>query len=209
MASDEEKIAALKAIRDKARASRLETGEDGTFAVYDEEEDENLRRAYPEYAAGGNIRTEEEEPAEDDNDVSSREEAFAADEYLPEDDDEYDERERYEDPAGYDDEEDYDRPADDESGRRSADDDEADDEEGIAAPMMKRIMPLPATIMTTGIMTVRRKMSGILTIMMKMKKAAERLKTKNCRCRRTTMTTAAAPIPGMPFPVRQRMTCRY
>ena len=66
MASDEEKIAALKAIRDKARASRLETGEDGTFAVYDEEEDENLRRAYPEYAAGGNIRTEEEEPAEDD-----------------------------------------------------------------------------------------------------------------------------------------------
>ena len=48
MASDEEKIAALKAIRDKARASRLETGEDGTFAVYDEEEDENLRRAYPE-----------------------------------------------------------------------------------------------------------------------------------------------------------------
>ena len=94
MATDEEKIAALKAIRDKARASRLETGEDGTFAVYDEEEDENLRRAYPEYAAGGNIRTEEEEPAEDDNDVSSREEAFAADEYLPEDDDEYDERER-------------------------------------------------------------------------------------------------------------------
>ena len=100
MASDEEKIAALKAIRDKARASRLETGEDGTFAVYDEEEDESLRRAYPEYAAGGSIRTEEEEPAEDDNDVSSREEAFAADEYLPEDDDEYDERERYEDPAG-------------------------------------------------------------------------------------------------------------
>lgn len=75
MASDEEKIAALKAIRDKARASRLETGEDGTFAVYDEEEDENLRRAYPEYTAGGNIRTEEEEPAEDDDDVSSREEA--------------------------------------------------------------------------------------------------------------------------------------
>ena len=106
MASDEEKIAALKAIRDKARASHLETGEDGTFAVYDEEEDENLRRAYPEYVAGGNIRAEEEEPAEDDNDVSSREEAFAADEYLPEDDDEYDERERYEDPAGYDDEED-------------------------------------------------------------------------------------------------------
>ena len=128
MASDEEKIAALKAIRDKARASRLETGEDGTFAVYDEEEDENLRRAYPEYAAGGKARTGEDEPAEDDNEASSRGEAFSADEYLPEDDDEYDERERYDDPAGYDDEEDYDRQADDESGRRS-DDDEADDEE--------------------------------------------------------------------------------
>lgn len=101
------------------------------------------------------------------------------------------------------------RAGGDESGRRSAMMTKRTMRRGIAAPMMKRIMPLPETIMTTGIMTVRRKMSGILTIMMKMKKAAERLKTKNCRCRRTTMTTAAAPIPGRPFPVRQRMTCRY
>lgn len=129
MASDEEKIAALKAIRDKARASRLEMGEDGAFAVYDEEEDENLRRAYPEYAAGGNISAEKKEPAENERDFMPRKEVFAADEYFPEDDDEYDERERYEDPAGYDDEEDYDRPAEDESGRLPADDEEADEDE--------------------------------------------------------------------------------
>ena len=129
MASDEEKIAALKAIRDKARASRLEMGEDGAFAVYDEEEDENLRRAYPEYAAGGNISAEKKEPAENERDFMPRKEVFAADEYFPEDDDEYDERERYEDPAGYDDEEDYDRPTEDESGRLPADDEEADEDE--------------------------------------------------------------------------------
>lgn len=209
MASDEEKIAALKAIRDKARASRLETGEDGTFAVYDEEEDENLRRAYPEYAAGGSIRTEEEEPAEDDNDVSSREEALPRMNICRKTMTNMMSGSVMKTPPVM-------TTKKITTGRRMTKAAAVRQmmtkrtmRRGIAAPMMKRIMPLPETIMTTGIMTVRRKMSGILTIMMKMKKAAERLKTKNCRCRRTTMTTAAAPIPGMPFPVRQRMTCRY
>lgn len=45
MASDEEKIAALKAIRDKARASRQGMAEDGAFAVCDQDDDDLFRPA--------------------------------------------------------------------------------------------------------------------------------------------------------------------
>lgn len=208
MASDEEKIAALKAIRDKARASRLETGEDGTFAVYDEEEDENLRRAYPEYAAGGKARTGEDEPAEDDNEASSRGEAFPRMNICRKTMTNMMSGSVMMTPPVM-------TTKKIMTGRRMMKAAAVQmtmkrtTRKIIAAVMMKRIMLLPVMIMMMRIMTTRRKMSGILMIMTKMKKAAEMLKTKNCRCRRTTMTTAAAPIPGMPFPVRQRMTCRY
>ncbi len=111
MASDEEKIAALKAIRDKARASRLETGEDGAFAVCYEDDEA--------YCHTGSDREDDDEVYDD-----SLEEYTESDDYDEANESEYDEEN---DDDGDEDDDDEDDDDDDDATLLPDDDDDDGD----------------------------------------------------------------------------------
>lgn len=129
MAADEEKIAALKAIRDKTRASLLGTGEDGAFAVCDDsEEAEELRRAYPEHHKAVYPRDDNFEPKDDYDDEADD---YDEDENYPDEDDEDRDFVRNREDGDYADDRDdeYDEPEDDEDRRDDDDEDYMDEDD--------------------------------------------------------------------------------
>ena len=138
MASDEEKIAALKAIRDKTRAALQARGEDGAFAVCDEEEEKQPLPREEKYPAESNdtrrndypddeedTDTPEDDYPDDDEDTDTPEDDYRDDDEdtdtpeddYPDDDEDYSEEDDDADEDGDEDEEKLPPAADDDGGR--------------------------------------------------------------------------------------------